>query len=107
MGRRSRSLLSELRPSYSLRDDVRAKSDKKRRQKKYYDRHTELLPNVSPSEIVRMRLPGQKVCTPATCLDSKGSHSFLFKSRSIIYRRNRRDIIKTSENPFRSQTIVP
>lgn len=37
MDRRSRSLLSELRPSYSLRDDIRAKSDKKRRQKKYYD----------------------------------------------------------------------
>lgn len=107
MDRRSRSLLSELRPSYSLRDDIRAKSDKKRRQKKYYDRHTELLPNVGPSEIVRMGLPGQKVWTPATCLDSKGSHSFLFKSGSTVYRRNRRDIIKTSENPVRSQTIVP
>ena len=30
------------------------------------------LPNVSPGEMVRMRLPGQKVWTPATCLDSAG-----------------------------------
>ena len=60
MGRRCRTLLpmSEalLRPSYPLRDDVRAMSDRKRRQKHYYDRHEKPLPNVSPGEIVRMRL---------------------------------------------------
>ena len=71
---------SLLRLSYSLRDDVRAMSDKKRRQKEYYDRHTKLLPNVSPGEMVRMRLPGQTVRTPATCLDSAGPRSFLIKS---------------------------
>ena len=69
MGRRCRTLLpmseSLLRPSYSLRDDVHAMSDKKRRQKKYYDRHAKPLPSVSPGEMVRMRLPGQKVWTPA------------------------------------------
>ena len=111
MGRRCRTLLpmseSLLRPSYSLRDDVRAMSDKKRRQKKYYDRHAKPLPSVSPGEMVRMRLPGQKVWTPATCLDSAGPRSFLVKSGSTVYRRNRRDIIKTSENPVTSQTVVP
>lgn len=103
MGRRYRTLLptseSLLRPSYSLRDDVRAMSDKKRRQKEYYDRHAKPLPNVSPGEIVRMRLPGQKVWTPATCLDSAGPRSSLVKSGGAVYRRNRRDIIKTSETP--------
>jgi len=71
MGRRCCTLLpmSEalLRPSYPLRDDVHAMSDRKRRQKYYYDRHAKLLPNVSPGEIMRIRLPGQKVWTPATC----------------------------------------
>ena len=54
-----------------------------------------------------MRLPGQKVWTPATCLDSAGPRSFLVKSGSTVYRRNRRDIIKTSETPVSSQTVVP
>ena len=58
MGRRCRTFLplSEalLRPSYPLRDDVRAMSDRKRRQKHYYDQHAKPLPNVSPGEIVRM-----------------------------------------------------
>ena len=91
-----------LRSSYPLRDD-----DRKRRRKHYYDRHAKPLPNVSPGEIVRMRLPGQKVWTPATCLDSAGPRSFLVKSGSTVYRRNRRDIIKTSETPVSSQTVVP
>lgn len=111
MGRRYRTLLptseSLLRPSYSLRDDVRAMSDKKRRQKEYYDRHAKPFPNVSPGEIVRMRLPGQKVWTPATCLDSAGPRSFLVKSGGAVYGRNRPDIIKTSEIPGTSQTVVP
>ena len=111
MGHRCRTLLplSEylLRPSYSLRDDVRAMSDKKRRQKKYYDRHAKPLPSVSPGEMVRMRLPGEKVWTPATCQDSAGPRSFLVKSGSTVYRRNRRNIIKTSESPVTSQTVVP
>ena len=110
MGRRCRTLLptSEcpLRPSYSLRDDVRAMSDKKRRQKEYYDRHAKPLPNVSPGEMVRMRLPGQKVWTPATCLDSAGPRSFLIKSGGAVFRRNRRDVIKTGETPVASQTVV-
>ena len=107
MGCRCRTLLpmSEalLRPSCPLR----AMSDRKRRQKHYYDRHAKPLPNVSPGEIVRMRLPGQKVWTPATCLDSAGPRSFLVKSGSTVYRRNRPDIIKTSETPVSSQTVVP
>ena len=111
MGRRCRTLLPTyeglLRPSYSLRDDVRAMSDKKRRQKEYYDRHAKPLPNVSPGEMVRMRLPGQKVWTPATCLDSAGPRSFLIKSGGAVFRRNRRDVIKTGETPVARQTVVP
>ena len=54
-----------------------------------------------------MRLPGLKVWTPATCVDSVGPRSFLVKSGSTVYRRNRRDIIKTTETPAASQTVVP
>ena len=81
-------------------------SDKKRRQKEYYDRHSKPLPNVSPGEMVRMRLPGQKVWTQATCLDSAGPRSFLIKSGGAVFRRNRRDVIKTGETPVASQTVV-
>ncbi|PFX31634.1 Retrovirus-related Pol polyprotein from transposon 17.6 [Stylophora pistillata] len=65
---------------------------KKRRQKEYYDRYAKPLPNLSPGEIVRMRLPGQKVWTPGTCLDSAGPRSFLIKAGGAVFRRNRRDI---------------
>ena len=82
-------------------------SDKKRRQKEYYDRHAKPLPNVSPGEMVRMRLTGQKVWRPATCLDSVGPRSFLIKSGGAVFQRNRRDIIKTGETPVASQTVVP
>ena len=84
IGRRCRTLLptSEclLRPSYSLRDDVLVMSDKKRRQKEYYDRYAKPLPDATPGEMVRMRLPGQKVWTPAACLDLAGPRSSLMKS---------------------------
>ena len=56
---------------------------------------------------MRMRLPGQEVWTPATCLDSVGPRSLLVKSGSTVYRRNRRDIIKTSKTPVSSQAVVP
>ena len=92
-----------LRPSYSLRDNVRAMTDKKHCQKEYYDEHAKPLPNISPGEMARMRLPGKKVWTPATCLDSAGPCSFLVKSGGALFRRNRRDIIKTGETPVASQ----
>jgi len=110
MGRRGRTLLpmsqALLRPSYPLCDDVRAMSERKRRQKHYYDWRAKPLPNISRGEIVRMRL-GQKVWTPATYLNLAGPCSFLVKSGSTVYRRNRRDIIKTSKTPVLSQTVVP
>lgn len=82
-------------------------SDKKRQQKYYYDRHAKPLPDVSPGEIVQMKLPGQKVWTPAICLDLVGPRSFLVKCGSTVYRRNQRDIAKASETPIASQTVVP
>ena len=98
MGRRCRTLLpsseSLLRPRYSLRNDVRVMSDKKRRQKEYYDRYAKPLPNLSPGEIVRMRLPGKMVWTPGTFLDSADPRSFLIKTEGAVFRRNRRDIIR-------------
>ena len=57
--------------------------------------------------MVRMRLPGQKVWTPATCLDLAGPCSFLIKSGGAVFRRNRRDIIQTGKTPVASQTVVP
>ena len=107
MGRRCRTLLptSEalLKPSYPLHDDVRAMSDRKRRQKHYYDRHAKPLPNVSPGEIVRMRLPGQKVWTPATCLDSAGPRSFLVKSGSTVIGETGVTLLRLARLLFRAR----
>ena len=54
-----------------------------------------------------MRLPGQKVWTPATCLDSVGPRSFLIKSGGAVFQRNWCDVTKTGETPVASQTVVP
>ena len=40
-------------------------------------------------------------------LGKKSGHQLLVKSGSTVYRRNRCHIIKTSETPVSSQTVVP
>ena len=72
MGRRCRTLLpmseSLLRPSYPLRGDVRALAGRKWGQKNYYDQHVKPLKPINLGENVRVRLPGEKVWSPAECV---------------------------------------
>ena len=103
MGRRCRTLLpmseSLLRPSYPLRDDVRALAGRKWRQKNYYDRHVKSLKPINLGKTVHVRLPGEKVCSPAECVGFAGPRSYLVKTGDAVYRRNRRDLLSTGKLP--------
>ena len=96
MGRRCRTLLPMsqflLRPSYPLRGDVRALAGRKWRQKKYYDRHEKPLKPINLGESVRVRLPGEKVWSPAECVGFAGQCSYLVKTGDAVYCRNHRAI---------------
>ena len=110
MGRRCRTLLpmseSLLRPSYPLRGDVRALAGRKWRQKNY-DRHVKPLKFINLGESVRVRLPGEKVWSPAECVGFAGPRSYLVKTGDAVYHRNRRDLLSTGEPPVTDQFNLP
>uniref|UniRef100_A0A8C9UY15 Gypsy retrotransposon integrase-like protein 1 n=1 Tax=Scleropages formosus TaxID=113540 RepID=A0A8C9UY15_SCLFO len=67
------------------------------KQKCYYDRHTQQLPEIAPGDNVRLR-QGQ-VWKPATVLNKhECPRSFIVRtSEGKTYRRNRRHLMKTNE----------
>ena len=46
-------------------------------------------------ESVRVRLPGEKVWSPAECVGFAGPRNYLVKTGDAVYRRNRRDLLST------------
>ena len=85
-------LESPLRPSYPLHGDVLALAGRKWRQKNYYDRHVKPLKFINLGESVRVRLPGEKVWSPAECVGFAGQRSYLVKTGDAVYCRNHRAI---------------
>lgn len=51
-----------------------------------------------------MRLPGEKTWSPGTCTANAGPRSFRVQVGETVYRRNRRQILKTGETP---QAVLP
>ena len=100
-------LESLLRPSYPLRSDLRALAGRKLRQKNYYDRHVKPLKPINLGETVRVRLPGEKVWSPAECVGFAGPRSYVVKTGDAVYRRNRRDLLSTGEPPITDQFDSP
>ena len=60
--------------------------------KNYYDRHVKPLNPINLGESVRVRLPGEKVWSPAECVGFAGPRSYLLKTGDAVYRRNHRAI---------------
>ena len=92
MSCRCRTLLpmseSLLRPSYPLQGDERGLAVRKWRQKNHYDRHVKPLKFINLGESVRVRLPGEKVWSPAECMGFAGPRSYLLKTGDAVYHRN-------------------
>ena len=75
--------------------------------KNYYDRHVKPLNPINLGESVRVRLPGEKVWSPAECVDFSGPRSYLVKTGDGVYRRNRRDLLSAGKTPVTDQFDSP
>ena len=110
MGRRCRPLLpmskSLLQPQFPVEDDLSALRGRKQRQERYYNRHCKQMKPIDRGDTVRVKVPGEKVWTPATCVGLAGPRSYLVKAGGAVYRRNRRDLISTGEASIQDVTDV-
>ena len=102
MGRRCKTLLpvagSLLQPSFPTEADTRKLLGTKQRQQHYYNKQVRPLEPISVGDTVRMRLPGEKTWSPGTCTAEAGPRSYRVQVGGAIYRRNRRQLIKTGES---------
>jgi hypothetical protein len=67
--------------------------------REYYNRGSKMLTELSEGDTIRIQLPGDKIRTKGIVIKKVGERSYLVKSRVGEYRRNRKDIIKTDEDP--------
>ena len=108
MGRRCKTLLpiagSLLQPSFPTEEDTRKLLGTKQRQQFYYNKHAKPLEQISVGDAVRMRLPGEKTWSPGTCTANAGPRSFRVQVGEAVYRRNRRQLLKTGETP---EAVLP
>jgi hypothetical protein len=102
-GRRCKTLIptasSLLLPRYNTEFDDQAIRARKTKQSEYYNRSSRHLPKVIPNDAVRIKLPGDKVWSPGVCESIAGPRSFNVRVGETIYRRNRRHMWKTNEEP--------
>ena len=84
MGRRCKELRSTRRRTNSPTDQLAKKASP--------------LEPISVGDAVRVRLPGEKTWSPGTCTANAGQRSFRVQVGKAVYRRNRRQLIKTGES---------
>ena len=102
-GRRCKTLLPmtrfQLEPQYSTADDSRALKGQKAKQELYYNRSAKDLTPIPRGAAVRMRLPGQTMWTPGVCMGQCGPRSYKVRVGDRDYRRNRRQLVHSGEQP--------
>ena len=102
MGCRCKTLLpiagSLLQPNFPTEEDTRKLLGTKQRQQFYYNKKASPLEPISVRDAVLMRLPGEKTWSPRTCTANTSSRSFRVQVGNAVYRRNRRQLIKTGES---------
>ena len=76
----------------------------KEQQKERYDKKSKDLQPLTPGENVRMKLPGEKIWSPAVCTKKLSNRSYVVQAGSQTYRRNRRQIRRTAEPSFPEAT---
>jgi len=52
---------------------------------------------LKPGEVVRMKLPGQHIWTPAVVSGEVAPILYEVRANGTVYRRNRRDLLHTKE----------
>lgn len=102
-GRRCKTLLPtthfQLNPQYSTAEDAQALQGQKAKQQYYYNRSAKDLPPISSGATVRMRLPGETTWTPGVCTGQCGPRSYKVRVGDKEFRRNRRQLLHTREQP--------
>ena len=112
MGRRCKTLLpiagQLLQPRYSTEQDAQDVLGRKERQAFFYNKKTKPLEPIAPGETIRLRLPGQQTWSAGTCHRTSGPRSYKVEVDGVVYRRNRRQLIRTSEpEPSAPATLEP
>ena len=101
MGRRCKTLLPTtdtlLKPQYDVDSDARALSRMKEISRRHYNRDAHPLIPLKHGEVVRMKLPGQHIWTPAIVSGEVAPRSYEVRVGGTVYRRNRRDLLRTNE----------
>ena len=79
--------------------DTQALLGQKAKQQHFYDRHAHDLPPLSARDSVHMQLPGQNKWRAGLCIASLGQRSYGVKVGEYEFRRNRRHLLRTNEQP--------
>ena len=101
-GRQCRTFLPTARSTLSLTPPIPVKEtmvNARAKQTGYFNRGTRSLRPLLEGETVRMRLPGRSTWTPGICLRSVAERSYLVRVDNLVYRRNRRHLLATGEDP--------
>jgi len=99
-GRKTRTIIPAVKKQYEPQPlpDVQKKILRSREnQKRHFDVGSKELPELRVGDTIRMRLPSEKNWSKGTVLELKGNRSYLVRVNSKIYRRNRRQLLKTAE----------
>ena len=110
MGRRTRTkqpttpvLLKPLYPTKTIKEGLSCRAEI---QQQYYNRNAKVLKPLNTGETVRVRKPGQKTWTPAVVTRvTEALRSYVVDSEGTSYRRNRRDLIKTTKATNQQQDL--
>ena len=111
MGRRTRTqlpttpaLLEPQYPTGNIKDGLSRR--RAEIQQQYYNRNAKVLKPLNTGDTVRVRKPGQKTWTPAVVTRvTNAPRSYVVNSEGTSYRRNRRDLIKTTEATNHQQRL--
>ena len=101
-GRQCRTFLPTARSNLSPRAPVDVRQhlvSAKARQAQQFNRGAKPLRPLVEGETVRMRLPGRSTWSAGICLRSVADRSYLVRVDNAVYRRNRRHLLATGENP--------
>ncbi|XP_031558616.1 uncharacterized protein LOC116295052 [Actinia tenebrosa] len=101
MGRRCKTLLpmagTLLQPRYATEEETRKLVGNRQRQEYYYNRRSKPLAPIEIGDTIRMQLPGQRTWNRVTCTTKAGPRSYEVQVEEGVYRRNRRQLLKTNE----------
>ena len=110
LGRRCKTLLPAhgalLKPHYPTEEDAQAINRQKQRQQHYYDMHARPMNPLTPGDIARMHLPGQKTWSPGVCAGLVGRRSYEVKVGDRTFVRNRCHLIQSEEPGIESMPEV-